>query len=87
MTRIPIILTDNRMRSYAGTIDAHVHLKTASYFGGTRKRSKGGFVPTTCRQCGSPVSYETISKDRLRAAGPRWIDTCDECAVTGATKS
>ncbi|MBI2085003.1 MAG: hypothetical protein HYT71_00650 [Candidatus Aenigmarchaeota archaeon] len=46
------------------------------------KKPKRTFVPTQCKFCGAEVSYGSISKSRLRAAGSTWIDTCDSCAVT-----
>ena len=45
------------------------------------KKTKRVFVPTQCKFCGAEVSYGSISKSRLRAAGSTWIDTCDSCAV------
>ncbi len=98
ITRFPVNLADARVQGFSGPAsykaasrfmpgDVYIHLKAPSYSGRTRKRSRAGFIPTTCKQCGSLVSYDTISKDRLRANGSRWIDTCDECAVAGANKS
>lgn len=45
------------------------------------KKPKRTFVPTQCKFCGAEVSYGSISKSRLRAAGSVWIDSCDNCAV------
>lgn len=52
--------------------------RTKSIYG---KKQKRVFVPTSCKFCGAAVSYDTISKSRLRAAGSTWIDTCDSCSV------
>ncbi len=53
--------------------------KKTSVYGKKQKRT---FVPTQCKFCGSEVSYGSVSKSRLRAAGATWIDTCDACAVS-----
>lgn len=45
------------------------------------KKQKRPFIPTWCKFCGAAVTYGSISKARLRAAGPAWIDTCDSCTA------
>ncbi|MBI4176978.1 MAG: hypothetical protein HY516_01280 [Candidatus Aenigmarchaeota archaeon] len=45
------------------------------------KKQKRIFVPTQCKFCGAEVSYGSVSKSRLRAAGSTWIDTCESCSV------
>ncbi len=97
MARLTAKSADMGMQSHAGAAsykagafmpgDVYMHLKAASYSGRTRKKPRSGFIPTTCKRCGTLVSYDTISKDRLRANGSRWIDTCDECVIAGANKS
>ncbi|MBI4167642.1 MAG: hypothetical protein HY515_01660 [Candidatus Aenigmarchaeota archaeon] len=52
--------------------------RTKSIYG---KKQKRIFVPTQCKFCGAEVSYASISKSRLRAAGSTWIDTCDSCSA------